>query len=165
MYPRNTYSSSSSGSEDELIIHNTNNITNNTINNTNNKGVNLYRRRNNKSQNSAKIAKSSTTKTPGKKKVKINIPTSDIIRVMMLPQVIAAQKLDVSLSTLKRRFYELGIGRWPGLQQIETNSATLPQNKASLSFILNDMNSETTQLDPVSLSILSFSFKQNVEKL
>jgi len=45
---------------------------------------------------SAKIVKY----TPNKKKTKINIPASELIRVMTLPQVAAAQTLGVSLSTV-----------------------------------------------------------------
>jgi hypothetical protein len=47
------------------------------------------------------------------KKNKIIIPMGDMIRLLTLPQPIAAQKLKVSVSTLKRRYYELELGRWP----------------------------------------------------
>jgi hypothetical protein len=48
------------------------------------------------------------------KKNKILIPTSDMIRLFSLPQTTAAQKLNVSISTLKRRFTELDMdGKWP----------------------------------------------------
>ncbi len=47
------------------------------------------------------------------KKNKIRIPLSEMIRYFAMPQHIAAKKLNVSVSTLKRRFYELCIHRWP----------------------------------------------------
>ena len=47
------------------------------------------------------------------KKNKIRIPLSEMIRYFAMPQHVAAKKLNVSVSTLKRRFYELCIHRWP----------------------------------------------------
>ena len=47
------------------------------------------------------------------KKNKIIIPMKDMIRLFSMPQPVAARKLNVSISTLKRRFYELDITRWP----------------------------------------------------
>jgi hypothetical protein len=47
------------------------------------------------------------------KKNKIIIPMRDMIRLFSMPQPVAAKKLNVSISTLKRRFYELDITRWP----------------------------------------------------
>jgi len=47
------------------------------------------------------------------KKNKIIIPMKDMIRLFSMPQPVAAKKLNVSISTLKRRFYELDISRWP----------------------------------------------------
>jgi hypothetical protein len=47
------------------------------------------------------------------KKNKIIIPMKDMIRLFSLPQTVAAKKLNVSISTLKRRFYELEMPKWP----------------------------------------------------
>lgn len=47
------------------------------------------------------------------KKNKIIIPMKDMIRLFSMPQPVAARKLNVSISTLKRRFYELDMPRWP----------------------------------------------------
>ena len=107
------------------------------------------------------------------KKSKISISVSDLIRVMPLPQTVAAQKLGVSLSTLKRRFYELGMGRWPGLatsctQQHFTDhiseeshdSYTDSSVKGSLSYVLNGSDIDSTHLDQITLAVLNFTFKQ-----
>ncbi|EFC41902.1 predicted protein [Naegleria gruberi] len=116
----------------------------------------------------AKITSSSTHKskyTPdSKKKSKIKIPVFELIRVMALPQSTAANCLGVSLSTLKRRYYELGIGRWPGqcgsiTQDIDLDVPT--SEKSKLSYLLNDENLDSARdLDQVTLSILNFTFKQ-----
>jgi hypothetical protein len=47
------------------------------------------------------------------KAIRIRIPKYDIVRLMTIRQDIAAVKLGVSLSSLKRRYYELNLGRWP----------------------------------------------------
>jgi hypothetical protein len=62
------------------------------------------------------------------KKNKIIIPMKDMIRLFSMPQPVAAKKLNVSISTLKRRFYELDITRWPS-------------NHTLQEFNLGDMNS------------------------
>jgi hypothetical protein len=60
------------------------------------------------------IAFSSSIKKKRKtKKNKIIISMNDMLRIFPLPQTIAAKKLGVSISTLKRRFYELDMIRWP----------------------------------------------------
>nr|CAG4711720.1 unnamed protein product [Naegleria fowleri] len=101
-----------------------------------------------------------------KKKSKINIPVFELIRVMALPQTSAAQVLGVSLSTLKRRYYELGIGRWPGQiannpKEIEKATESSPEKKVQLSFLLNGEDVEARQIDQITWSILNFTFKQS----
>ncbi|KAG2382289.1 hypothetical protein C9374_005491 [Naegleria lovaniensis] len=101
-----------------------------------------------------------------KKKSKINIPVFELIRVMALPQTSAAQVLGVSLSTLKRRYYELGIGRWPGqiandTKEIEKATETSPEEKVKLSFLLNGEDIDARQIDQITWSILNFTFKQS----
>jgi hypothetical protein len=51
------------------------------------------------------ISKKRTRTGKRPKKNKIKIPVYDIIRFMTLPQPVAAEKLGVSISTLKRRYY------------------------------------------------------------
>ncbi|KAL9657124.1 hypothetical protein ABK040_002749 [Willaertia magna] len=115
-----------------------------------------------------------TKKKRKTKKNKILISTPDLIRCMVLPQTLAAKKLNVSLSTLKRRYYELGIGRWPSMQttneEILENHSNIvnyvnktdatSEEKLSLSFLLNKKNVETTMIDNVSAVILKVAFSQ-----
>lgn len=53
------------------------------------------------------------------KKNKIIIPMKDMIRLFSMPQPVAARKLNVSISTLKRRFYELDMPRWPANHSLQ----------------------------------------------
>ncbi|KAG2379419.1 hypothetical protein C9374_006536 [Naegleria lovaniensis] len=131
-------------------------------------------------QNSGIVKKKRKTK-----KNKIIIATSELVRCMNLPQTVAAKKLKVSLSTLKRRFYELGIGRWPAVQGAtttttspsanveEVNAMTTdlsyvncgdvePQQKLSLSFIMHKKDfAEPSVVDNLSMVILKVAFTLN----
>ena len=53
------------------------------------------------------------------KKNKILISIGEMIPLFPLPQVVASQKLNVSLSTLKRRFSELEMDKWPANYTID----------------------------------------------
>ncbi|KAL9647134.1 hypothetical protein ABK040_004850 [Willaertia magna] len=108
-----------------------------------------------------------------KAKNRIEIPVHDLIRVMNLPQTEAATKLHVSLSTLKRRFYELGMGRWPanllthsGNNNNSHSSSPIIHepctDKRSLNFLLNEKEEDSNYIDVVSLMILNLSFKQHI---
>lgn len=100
---------------------------------------------------------------------------------MTLPQSIAAEKLGVSISTLKRRYYELEWGRWPsnsssqsdlnesesesdGEKSMDSSSSDTSsqstEDKADLSFVLNDNEVSPKELDPTSLKVLQCAFKQ-----
>ncbi len=46
-------------------------------------------------------------------KRKKKLSKEEILKYIQYPQPDAARMLNVSVSTLKRRFYELGLGRWP----------------------------------------------------
>ncbi|KAG2373422.1 hypothetical protein C9374_012161 [Naegleria lovaniensis] len=130
--------------------------------------------------------KSNTLSQKGSSKSKISLSASDLIRVMALPQSMAAKELGVSLSTLKRRFYDLKMGRWPGLanptgfshycSSLASDSSSVHSNdalssssanhsrKAELSYIMNPTNLEESYLDQIALAVLNISFKQNVCK-
>ncbi|KAF0974633.1 hypothetical protein FDP41_006107 [Naegleria fowleri] len=116
-------------------------------------------------------------------KSKISLKASDLIRVMALPQSMAAKELGVSLSTLKRRFYDLKMGRWPGLanptgyshycSSLTSDSTSVNSNdssssnlsrKAELSYIMNPTNLDESYLDQIALAVLNISFKQHVFK-
>lgn len=119
------------------------------------------------------------------KRNKIDIPLNDLIRYMTLPQSVAAKKLNVSLSTLKRRYYELVMeiegqnlsknstkAKWPSMptnyHELSGNSEeqTPSEQKASLKYILNRYDAhDNTFVDTLSMTVLNFSFKQNAEKL
>ena len=103
---------------------------------------------------------------------------------MPLPQTVAAKELGISLSTLKRRFYELNMGRWPGLvcgstsntvhhhftQHIDDRSSSSSNSngsvssgrKAELSYVLNSSDLEANFMDQITLAVLNIAFKQNL---
>lgn len=87
-------------------------------------------------------------------KSKISISDRELREVFAYTQPEAARRLGVSLSTLKRRFYELaGKGkRWPfhEMKKIE--------KKRSMKYILNETNQPEKMLDPYTLFVLSKTF-------
>lgn len=117
------------------------------------------------------------------KRNKIDIPLNDLIRYMTLPQSVAAKKLNVSLSTLKRRYYELVMElegsnvnsnkiKWPSMptnyhEMASVTEEVVPaEQKTSLKYILNRYDAhDNTFVDTLSMTVLNFSFKQNSEKL
>jgi hypothetical protein len=69
------------------------------------------------------------------------------------PQPQAAKQLGVSLSTLKRRYYEFsGSKRWPYCYYKKN------AKKRKLQYILNAKDRPTKQLDPHTLNILKKAF-------
>jgi hypothetical protein len=87
-------------------------------------------------------------------KRQIHLEKHDIEQLFSFPQPEAAKKLGVSLSTLKRRFYEThGKIRWP-------YCAIKKQcKKRSLSYVINAKNKPTKLLDPHTISILKKAFR------
>jgi len=89
------------------------------------------------------------------KKNKIIIPMRDMIRLFSMPQQVAARKLNVSISTLKRRFYELDLPKWPAnhtLQEFclgEMNSEAVKCTYHSSSSSNNNNSSNTRSNSPV----------------
>ncbi|KAG2382275.1 hypothetical protein C9374_005477 [Naegleria lovaniensis] len=112
------------------------------------------------------------------KRNKIDIPLNELIRFMTLPQSVAAKKLNVSLSTLKRRYYELVSefegskdtkAKWPSMptnyhELSSTSEEAIPtEQKGSLQYILNRYDAhDNTFVDSLSMTVLNFSFKQNL---
>ncbi len=95
---------------------------------------------------------------------KRNISKVDIIRTMALPQKVAARLLNVSLSTLKRRYYELGWGRWPinsgNSEQANKFINTISLKKDKISDILNESEIENvTEIEPLTMKILKCAFE------
>jgi hypothetical protein len=75
----------------------------------------------------------------------------------MYPQPEAAKRLGVSLSTLKRRFYELHNGqRWP------YNDIKKILKRRKLKYILNDRNKPTKYLDQMTIHCLQKAFTSHV---
>jgi hypothetical protein len=70
-------------------------------------------------QKKTRHSNNGATKKRKVKKNKILIPVQDMIRLFSMPQPIAAVKLNVSISTLKRRFYELEMEKWPANHTLE----------------------------------------------
>ncbi|KAL0486484.1 hypothetical protein AKO1_012048 [Acrasis kona] len=58
---------------------------------------------------------------------------SNILKCMHLSQQEASDKLGISLSTLKRRFYEFGVGRWPS----KSERIARENNPMSIQAIIN----------------------------
>ncbi|KAL0480433.1 hypothetical protein AKO1_011060 [Acrasis kona] len=77
-----------------------------------------------------------TTKQQRMKSRKLQVSTKQLAECMHLPQTVACKELNISLSTLKRRFYELGIGKWNANNKCTKQKKTL-QSKADISYILN----------------------------
>jgi hypothetical protein len=96
---------------------------------------------------------------------KIKIPLHDIIRCMTIPQPKAALKLKCSLSTLKRRYYELDFGRWP-VNETDVNNVEEPvaiEDKMKIETILNDREIIPTRIDVITAKVLQCAFMQNIK--
>ena len=92
------------------------------------------------------------------KKNKIYIPLHEIIRYMCIRQDIAAEKLGVSISTLKRRYYELRVGRWPvdsSCEMIDDSS----MDRTKISTLLNETHVDAREIDTASLRIIFAAFE------
>jgi hypothetical protein len=121
-----------------------------------------------------KIARKESTifnGAPTSKKNKISIPVHDIVRLLTVPQPIAAKALNVSVSTLKRRYYELSWGRWPANQmdalsleesanRFEQEREMDPTQKARITHVTNLYNTHScTALDSLTYKVLQCAFK------
>lgn len=106
------------------------------------------------------------------KKQKKEIPVHDILRVMAYPQPIASKILNVSISTLKRRYYELNFGRWPinsatfddeqRLEMKTFSNKSLKDNK--ISSIINLHEQHENCIDDITAKILNCVFKSTAKQ-
>lgn len=92
------------------------------------------------------------------KKNKILIPECDIIRHMILPQPLAAEKLGVSISTLKRSYYEMTghRKRWP--VNAPSSSCGDVYEKGDIRYILGREKENCKYLDNMTMTILDVTF-------
>ncbi|KAF0974319.1 hypothetical protein FDP41_006929 [Naegleria fowleri] len=95
-------------------------------------------------------------KESSKKKTntRIEITREMMARYFYCPQTLAARLLGVSISTLKRRFYDLHMGRWP-YQCISLN-----ERKKSIYFLMNETEPEDEkELDEKTWTYLRHAFR------
>ncbi|MCL9684783.1 RWP-RK domain-containing protein [Legionella maioricensis] len=110
---------------------------------------------------------------PHERKNKIHLSTSDLARVSMFRQHKAAEVLGVSISTLKRRFYECKLGRWDvgsSYEDAENNAAIEPIKKGQvatkLENIINKASLENVkEVDKITLFALKVAFRQGFENV
>ncbi|KAG2379420.1 hypothetical protein C9374_006537 [Naegleria lovaniensis] len=89
-----------------------------------------------------------------KTNTRIEITREMMTKYFYCPQTLAARLLGVSISTLKRRFYDLHIGRWP-YQCISLN-----ERKRSIYFLMNETEPEDDkELDEKTLMYLRHAFR------
>ena len=117
------------------------------------------------SQTKTSNSRSRATKTPRKKyRRSLCIEERDLLRVLHLPQTQACSSLGCSLSTLKRRFYELkdkiGIDKWPqfynDIRHLEAFPHIYPM---SLEFVMNDEQANEKYLSTECMHALSKAFE------
>jgi hypothetical protein len=102
--------------------------------------------------------------------LKIDIPVDNILIMMIFPQHIAANLLGVSLSTLKRRYYQLNNGRRPNykdkksLVQIdEILSCRLKErDKLKVEDVVSKYNIDEKTIDNRTSKIISLAFKKHL---
>jgi len=94
--------------------------------------------------------------SPSEKKIMID--KKQMERYYYYPQPTAAKLLGVSLSTLKRRYYEIvGHRRWPYPDMKRL------LKKKTISYIVHDKDKPTKQLDPHTLHVLKKAFSQSIQ--
>lgn len=88
---------------------------------------------------------------------KIQITRREMAKYFSYPQRLAAQKLGVSVSTLKRRFYQLGIGRWPYQLMQE-------KRRSNLWSLVSDVESQSEkELSPNTVQTLTRLFSMSLQ--
>ena len=109
---------------------------------------------------------------PQERKNKINVSISDLARVSMFRQPEAAESLGVSISTLKRRFYDYNLGRWAAdsayKDNVEKNAPLEPipegTHAQKLGNIINKTSLENIkELDKLTFFALKIAFRQGLE--
>ncbi|KAL0489381.1 hypothetical protein AKO1_010687 [Acrasis kona] len=105
------------------------------------------------------------TDTKGQKRTaKKFLPTIKIIQSMNISQTDAANMLGVSVSTLKRRYYKLGLGRWPANRGTH-NKFNNMSNHTALNTIVNQQNVDEKYIDDKTEALLSQLFSNKSSKL
>jgi predicted DNA-binding protein (UPF0251 family) len=126
--------------------------------------------------------KASTINTNNRLQQRLNVPVKEILSVLHLTQPDAAKKLGISLTTLKRRFKEMNMGRWPINSQENslhdmnaskpawpTSSSAAPQTSNVYGFynkhltsinLMNEKNQPETYIDVQTMAELTIAFKQ-----
>jgi len=88
----------------------------------------------------------------------IQISRSDMEKYFNCPQRLAAQKLGVSMSTLKRRFYQLKMGRWPC-------QLTQDRRRRSVWHLVNEVEPKSEkELCPNTVQTLTRLFSMNLQE-
>jgi len=88
----------------------------------------------------------------------IQISRSDMQKYFNCPQRLAAQKLGVSVSTLKRRFYKLKMGRWP-------YQLTQDKRRRSVWHLVNEVEPKSEkELCPNTVQTLTRLFSMNLQE-
>lgn len=106
------------------------------------------------------------------KKSKLSIPLQRIVQYLVEPQPYAAEKLNVSISTLKRRYKELEVGRWPvnstyadDTTRTKASITTLTQqDKLKVENLVNESDiDDESEVDRLTRFVLGVAFMINTD--
>ncbi|KAL9642977.1 hypothetical protein ABK040_010669 [Willaertia magna] len=100
----------------------------------------------------ARTVVSSDDFNQSQKSSKINITKEEMSKYFNAPQVLAARLLNVSVSTLKRRYYEMFKGRWP------YQSLSNTERKKSIWFYVNEEDHPEKLIPNETLMVLQKAF-------
>ncbi|KAL0487313.1 chloride channel protein D [Acrasis kona] len=98
------------------------------------------------------------------KKKRLSVPPELIICNMIFSPSVAAERMGVSKSTLRRRFAEFDVGQhWPITEQEfeKKRSLLFKENKGGMEDIINQTYCDTKDLDDLTITILQCAFKQH----
>ncbi|KAL0484910.1 hypothetical protein AKO1_011786 [Acrasis kona] len=108
--------------------------------------------------NSEKASSSSPELELAENTHRINLSRDKIKKYFKCPQGLAARFLGVSISTLKRRFYDLEMGRWP------YQSIPLEQRKKGLYYLINEVEPNNPKhLTDESIAIIQAAFRSSLQ--
>ena len=90
------------------------------------------------------------------RRTKYQISEQEIKQYFKYSQAQAATMLNISVSTLKRRFYQMGMGRrWP-----HNNQGSTLANKVSISQLINLRDVDAREFDSQTEAFLRVAFSQ-----
>ncbi|KAL0489794.1 hypothetical protein AKO1_009276 [Acrasis kona] len=99
------------------------------------------------------------TDTKGQKRTAKKLLSSiKIIQSMKITQTDAANMLGVSVSTLKRRYYKLGLGRWPANRGTHHSKHNNTSIHTTLQTIINQHNVDEKYIDDKTEALLAQVF-------